>query len=281
MRARRRADESVAPCLSSDFSICLSSACGSEPNGTSRGVVGSQQATHFSIAAPAAASAGTAFHLTATALDATNHTSINYSGTVHFTCSDSHAVLPADSTLTDGAGTFPATLNTSGNQSITVTDTVKPAITGVSNEVQVSSTGAAGTFSRTGSMVFSRVGHTATLLKDGTVLIAGGENEAGPLASAKIFDPSTKTFRATAGSMRNSRVGHTATLLNDGTVLIAGGFDATGALASAAAWSPRRTLCFFNSITQVSPETAICLFLELPTRRPSSLGGKSSLREAP
>ncbi|MEO8217797.1 MAG: kelch repeat-containing protein [Acidobacteriota bacterium] len=69
----------------------------------------------------------------------------------------------------------------------------------------------------TGDMITARSGHTATLLLDGRVLLAGGGT-----SSAEIYDPSTGTFTAT-GSMNESRQSHSATLLPDGNVLIAGG----------------------------------------------------------
>jgi hypothetical protein len=81
----------------------------------------------------------------------------------------------------------------------------------------------AGTFSVTGSMTTARAWHTATLLPDGRVLIAGGENvPATATASAEIYDPSTGTFRG-IGNMTVARSEHTATLLANGKVLIAGG----------------------------------------------------------
>lgn len=76
------------------------------------------------------------------------------------------------------------------------------------------------TFTATGSMTSARAGHTATLLLNGKVLIAGGD---GPAASAELYDPSTGTF-APAGNMITARRTHTATLLAGGRVLIAGGF---------------------------------------------------------
>ncbi len=75
-----------------------------------------------------------------------------------------------------------------------------------------------------------RISHTATLLPNGKVLIAGGrscdvDDCFGPrLSSAELFDPATETFSAT-GSMSFARDGHTATLLNNGTVLVTGGGD--------------------------------------------------------
>jgi autotransporter-associated beta strand protein len=95
-------------------------------------------ATHLSISAPASATAGTAFSFTVTALDQFNSVATSYTGTVHFTSTDGQAVLPANSTLTGGTGTFTATLKTAGSQTITGTDTVTASITGTSNTIAVS-----------------------------------------------------------------------------------------------------------------------------------------------
>ena len=95
-------------------------------------------ATHFSVTAPATATAGTPFSFTVTALDATNATVTSYGGTVHFTSSDGAAVLPANITLTNGTGTLSATLKTAGNQTITATDTVTASITGTSGTIAIS-----------------------------------------------------------------------------------------------------------------------------------------------
>lgn len=84
---------------------------------------------------------------------------------------------------------------------------------------------ATGEWTETGSMRSPRLsGHSATLLLDGRVLVAGGRSSADrPQSSAELYDPSTGMWTAT-GSMTVARAGQSATLLPDGDVFVIGGW---------------------------------------------------------
>src|SRR4029079_5667462 len=100
-------------------------------------------------------------------------------------------------------------------------------------------TGQSGTWTTTGSVGTARYGHTATLLPNGKVLVAGGSNDvSGILVSAELYDPASGTWTAT-GSLNTGRFLHTATLLLNGKVLVAGGNNSdSGDLASAELYDP-------------------------------------------
>ena len=75
----------------------------------------------------------------------------------------------------------------------------------------------------TRAMLGPRWGHTATLLPDGQVLVAGSYiNSGDPLATAELYEPGSGRWTS-ARSMKSGRGGHTATLLRDGRVLVVGG----------------------------------------------------------
>lgn len=84
------------------------------------------------------------------------------------------------------------------------------------------------------TLATARVNHTATLLANGKVLVAGGSNSSGRLNSAELFDPATGDW-TTTGSMAYARTSHTATLLADGKVLVAGSYDSSSAAARSSA----------------------------------------------
>lgn len=103
-----------------------------------------------------------------------------------------------------------------------------------------------GAFNAIGNMTTPRANHAAVLLANGKVLIVGGSDGTQALASAELYDPSTRAFVAT-GSMLTARYSPSAALLSNDKVLVAGGaadlsaeiydpatgtFSATGSLMS-------------------------------------------------
>lgn len=126
------------------------------------------------------------------------------------------------------------------------------------------SVASAGQWSLTGSMNWGRAGHTATLLRDGRVLVVGsgiseegGEPGLGLAAgdeaaygassttqnmsagkSAELYDPRTGQWSLTAGGLQVDRGEHTATLLQDGRVLVAGGMWSSQSAQSAEVYDP-------------------------------------------
>lgn len=81
-------------------------------------------------------------------------------------------------------------------------------------------------------MSLARVGHTATRLDSGEVLVVGGGPQVG-----EVFDPETEQWRNTP-ALGARREGHTATRLLDGRVLVVGGLASGQALASAEVYTP-------------------------------------------
>jgi putative Ig domain-containing protein/galactose oxidase-like protein/Kelch motif protein len=97
---------------------------------------------------------------------------------------------------------------------------------------------ATGAFTLTGTMNSPHVDHTATLLANGEVLLAGGLGSVAPDASnqqlttsAEVYDSSTGVFTST-GSLTAARFNHAATLLPDGKVLVTGGYSAPQMIAA-------------------------------------------------
>ena len=107
---------------------------------------------------------------------------------------------------------------------------------GPSSRPSTTSVERVGSWEDVGPLVEGRGGHTATLLQDGTVLVAGGSpggDNVDGLRTTERFDPATGRWRA-AGIMSTARAGHAATLLPDGSVLVTGGVR----LATAEVYDP-------------------------------------------
>lgn len=153
--------------------------------------------------------------------------------------SSAAVAAPAQQAVVDGSAVgiaAPIRLNIARSQGHTVTrlsDGRLLVLGGKSGSLGTTATVAAelidpvnGRVEQLSSMVQARQGHTATLLADGRVLVAGGDLGDGrvlAMNSAEVFDPRTKTFQLLATPMTLERSSHTATLLKNGKVLIAGG----------------------------------------------------------
>jgi hypothetical protein len=96
---------------------------------------------------------------------------------------------------------------------------------------------ATGTWQTWNPMGDVRSGAAAVLLQDGRVLITGGNNANGPVASAELFG--TDGNFSAAAAMQSPRSGHTATVLSDGRVLVAGGTTSGGGKSAGGA-------CYFR-----------------------------------
>jgi hypothetical protein len=91
---------------------------------------------------------------------------------------------------------------------------------------------------RTLSLNVERRGHTATTLSDGRVLIAGGENNNGPVADIEVID-AVSGAATLIGKLGFARTHHTATTLADGRIMIAGGSNGPRSLSSTEVFDPQ------------------------------------------
>jgi N-acetylneuraminic acid mutarotase len=102
-----------------------------------------------------------------------------------------------------------------------------------------SATGAPFVFTATHNLGTARSGHTAILLQDGKVLVAGGFDPSASSyrSSTELFDPANGTW-SLMGQLNTPRADHTATLLQNGKVLVCGGRNGNGVVASAELYDP-------------------------------------------
>jgi N-acetylneuraminic acid mutarotase len=82
-----------------------------------------------------------------------------------------------------------------------------------------------------GDTIRNRTGFSVTLLPNGEVLIAGGDEEVYFQSFCELFNPQTGVYTYTDGMLQR-RAGHTDTLLHDATVLVTGGYLADGTSVS-------------------------------------------------
>jgi hypothetical protein len=163
---------------------------------------------------PSQATAGSAGTFTVTARDAYGNVATGYSGTVHFTSSDSQAVLLADAALTNGSGTFSAIFKTAGKQSLTATDTTNPAITGTQSGFTINPA-AANSFRITGFPSPTTAGNSGLFTV--TALDPYGNVATGYSGTVHFTSTDSQASLPSNGNLVNGTNGFGATLRTAGT----------------------------------------------------------------
>ena len=134
---------------------------------------------------------------------------------------------------------------------------------------------ATGRFAAGPPLTSTRVGHSATRLADGRVLIAGGWDERGLTARTEIYDPLAGSF-APGPPMRSARGGFSATRLRDGRVLFAGGARGASSVLRAEVYDPRTGI--FRQTRPLRQGRSAHVAALLPDGRVLLAGGSTSGR---
>src|SRR5579862_3999232 len=158
----------------------------------------------FMVSTPGTAAIGSPIQFTVTAIDSNGLTVATYSGTVKFSSSDPLAHLPGNSPLSSGTGNFSATMGTSGNATISATDTSSANLTGVSNSIAVSGPATHYSFNNVPANIYTRVqftvGITALDASNNFATSYSGTAQLKSTDSTAIL-PSTATLANGAGSV--------------------------------------------------------------------------------
>jgi hypothetical protein len=185
-----------------------------------------EQSIHLVLAVAGSTAAGSAFNLTVTAVDPNGNTLTSFGDTVHFSSSDNQASLPVDTTLTNGTGTFGATLRTAGNQTITASDASNSSVQAGSGTIAVSPLVATHLTVSTPTNVSANVGFTVTVTAQDefnntatsfgdTVHFTGSDGSAS-LPVDSTLSSGTGTFTATLRTVGNQTI--TATDTSNGSI---------------------------------------------------------------
>ena len=147
--------------------------------------------------------------------------------------------IPPGMAFDDATGILNGTPTALGTYTFTVMATDSGGATASTTYTLPVIQAAPGSFKTIAPMVAQRTQHTASLLPNGKLLIAGGTTGIGGLAlkTAELYDPTLNAWTS-AGNMTTARNSHTATLLRNGKVLITGGTNGSGDLATCELYDP-------------------------------------------
>ena len=159
---------------------------------------------------PTTITPGTQFQATVSGKDAQGNVTTGLTDVIHFTSSDGSAVLPADTALVKGSGTFNFTLNTPGAQTITATDVTASSLTATSSAVSVQQTGPAAIHVVSGSGQMTPIGSAFSSPLTVKVIDANGNAVSG----------ATVQFSAPASGASATFSHSTATTASDGTASV-------------------------------------------------------------
>ena len=235
----------ATPVLRTPGSTTVTATSGST-TGSATVTVTAGAVTHFSVAGPATLASGSEGTYVVTALNAANYRIAGYTGTAHFTSSDTAAVLPADTAFTGGdAGvhSFAVTLKTSGAGTVVVRDTVLTAATGTATTsvtptaathftVTVAASTLAGVALRTTVVALDANNNVATGFRGAVTLTSS--DSAAILPTPYTFttlDNGTHAF--TTPVLRTAGSGRTITATSGGSTGISAG---TTVVANTATW---------------------------------------------
>ena len=143
-----------------------------------------------------------------------------------------------------GRAQMPATLLNDGRVLVTGGATGLATVTASAELFDPAGDSGVGSFNSTASMTAARTLHQATLLKDGRVLVTGGNDGSGSVgafSTAELYEPTGNDYTGSfvpTGSMGTARSSHSAAPLPDGRVLVCGGANAGGILSSAEVFDP-------------------------------------------
>ena len=231
---------------------------------------------YFSVSGPSTAASGTSFTFTVTALNSSGNLNPAYSGTVHFTSSDPLATLPANTTLTNGVGTFPATLRTAGSQTITANDTVNSEITGMSSNVAVSPGFATHLFVIAPASVVFGTPMTFTV----SAVDNSGNTSPGYTGTVHFTSSDPKATLPANSTLVNGTSAFSATLMTNGTQTITATDTATstinGTSGSITVGGPDLIVSSFSVLT-THPETGGSLSVSDTTANQGNVSAGSSL----